>query len=229
ERFDHRLDLAHEAVADNAGTLFAALHHHQAFAGALAPADAEALGQAQAGQRLAAQVDHLVAGLFAELQALDHQIQRQDEVGVAHRHLETVNDRKGQRQVDAEGAALPRHAVDLHGAAQLFDVLPHHVHAHATTGQVGDLLGGGESGGKDQVVDVALGQLDVGGYQTTLDGLGQDALAVQATAVVADLDHHAAGAVVGVQRQGALLRLAGGAALLDGFDAVVHGVAHDVQ
>ena len=67
------------------------------------------------------------------------------------------------------------------------------------------------------------------GDEALLDGLGADALAVDAGAVVGDLDDHAARAVAGGQVDRALGRLAGGDALVGGLEPVIDGVADHVR
>ncbi len=49
----------------------------------------------------------------------------------------------------------------IDASAQFLHLLPHHVHAHAAPGHVGDLVGGGKSGMKDQRENLALGQLGI--------------------------------------------------------------------
>ena len=120
-------------------------------------------------------------------------------------------------------------AGDGHAAAQRGDVALDDVHADAAAGQVGDLVGGGEARLEDEAEDLAVGQRAAGFDQAALDCLGQDLVALQAAAVVADLDDDAAGVVVGVQRDRALRGLAARDAHVRGLDAVVDRVAHQVR
>ena len=113
--------------------------------------------------------------------------------------------------------------------AHRLDVAPHHVHAHAAPGDLGDLLGGGEAGGEDQVVDVVVARLLAVFDQPFVARLGEDGVAVEAAPVVGHLDDDAAALVVGAQPDGAVGRLAGGAARLLALDAVVDGVADHVH
>ena len=45
------------------------------------------------------------------------------------------------------------------GAADLVDIVAHHVHADAAAGDAGDLGGGREAGREDELVDLRLRQL----------------------------------------------------------------------
>jgi hypothetical protein len=44
-------------------------------------------------------------------------------------------------------------------AAQRFDIAPHHVHADAASRYVGYLVGGGQTGMKDEVVNLVVRQV----------------------------------------------------------------------
>ena len=50
-------------------------------------------------------------------------------------------------------------------AAQALHLLPHHIHAHAAAGDIGDLFGGRKAGLKDQREDLGFGELRVGSHQ----------------------------------------------------------------
>ena len=104
--------------------------------------------------------------------------------------------------------AAARLAVHADGAAQGIDLALDHVHAHAASRDIGDLLGGGEAGQEDQREDLALGELGVGGHQAAFPGLRQDGGGVQSGAVVDDGDHHVGPLVRRRQRDGADRRLA---------------------
>ncbi len=81
---------------------------------------------------------------------------------------------------------------------------------------------------EDQVVDFLVGEVGVSRDQVVVDRLLANALAVDAGAVVSQFDDDAARAVLGSQADRALGVLAGGNALLGGFDAMVDGVADHV-
>src|SRR6201986_5513999 len=69
------------------------------------------------------------------------------------------------------------------------------VHADAAPGDVGDHIRSRERGQKDQIVDLVVAEMGAGRAQATALGLGQDLLAVDAAAVVGDLDDDAATAL----------------------------------
>ena len=119
-------------------------------------------------------------------------------------------------------------AVQVDAAAQGLNVAFYHVHADAPAGQVADRIGGGEPGFENQVVDFFVGQGCALGDQAAFDGFVQDFFLVQAAAVVADFDHDAACVVIGVELERAFGRFASGDAHVGGFDAVIHGVAHQM-
>jgi hypothetical protein len=77
---------------------------------------------------------------------------------------------------------------DRDTTAERLDRALDHVHADATAGNVGDLVGGRETGREDQVVDFFVGQVGIGGDQFVVDGLLLDALAVDTGAVVDQFD-----------------------------------------
>ena len=123
------------------------------------------------------------------------------------------------------------HALQVDGAADLLDIGLHHVHADAAAGHGGDHGGGREAGAEDEALHLRLahaGELGLGG-QAVRQHLGADPVERQAAAVVGDLDDDVAAFVVGVQRDVAGLRLAGGAPLGRALQAVVAAVAHHVR
>ena len=113
----------------------------------------------------------------------------------------------------------------MHGLQVALD----HVHAHAPSRNLGDLLRGGEARREDEHVDVRLTQGVVGTYQTLVAGFGQDGVAVEPAAVVSQFDDSAATLVIGGQANGALLGLARSAPLVGWLQPVVHGVADHVH
>ncbi len=80
---------------------------------------------------------------------------------------------------------LPRPRADGDAAAQRLDGAPDHVHADAAPGDVRNWLGGREARQEDQIVDLLVGQGCVGRDQP-FDADGDDAVAVDAAAVVGD-------------------------------------------
>ncbi len=114
---------------------------------------------------------------------------------------------------------------DGDAAAERLDGPFHHVHADAAARDVRDGLSRGEARQEDEVVGLLVGQLAVGRDQPLLDRDGPHARAVDAGAVVRDLDHDPAGAMQGREPDLALLGLAGGPADLGLLQSVVDGVA----
>ena len=108
------------------------------------------------------------------------------------------------------------------------DVALDHIHAHPAAGDVAHLVGGGEAGCEHELphLFIAHARVDV---QAALLGLGQDLLAVEAAAVVVDFHQDAAALVHGAQLDRAAPPLAGRFAQLRGLDAMIHGVAHQMQ
>ncbi len=117
------------------------------------------------------------------------------------------------------------------GAADLVDIIAHHVHADAAAGYAGDRRGGRKAGHEDEFVNLGFRQLlDLGfGGEALRDRLGLDALGVEAAAVVGDLDDDMAAFVIGRQANAPLLGLARFAALRRRFQAVIGRIAHHMR
>ena len=205
---------------------------------ALSPSSLSSAGQARQRQELVAQPQHrgvldaldAMLGLGVHAHQLDHRELRDGEALAARFHDQRRDDGERQRNLDGEAQALALHRVHVDGAADLIDVVAHHVHADAAAGHAGDCPGGREAGREDEFLDLRfrhLVELGLGG-----EALGQrlvaDALDVEAAAVVGDVDDDVAAFVIGGEADGALLRLAGGDALGAALEAVVGGVAHHV-
>ena len=152
------------------------------------------------------------------------------EDGRAHRNLHAVHDGHGQRNLQRGGHALARLAGDGDGAAHVFHVLFHHVHAHAAAGKLRHLRVGGEARRHQEVQDVLVGILHVREGQAVADGLLQHAVVVDALAVVLDFDDDLAAGVAGGEGDFPHRILAGVDPVLGAiFNAVVHGVADNVH
>ena len=128
-----------------------------------------------------------------------------------------------------EACALAQHRIDVDGAADLLDIAAHDVHATPRPDTLVTLLTVEKPGAK-MVVDQRLRHgLDVGlRRETPGDGCGLDPPDVEAASVVGDFDDDVAALMPSGEPQRALLRLAGGAALVRHFDAVVGRVADHV-
>jgi len=113
------------------------------------------------------------------------------------------DNRKRQRNLHTNGAALPGRRLHVDSAANLFDVGLDHVHADAAAGNVGNLLSGGESREENEVVGFAVRQARglVWAQETAFDSLLLDAIAIQSTAIVADFNIDLAALVEGAQQE----------------------------
>ena len=104
----------------------------------------------------------------------------------------------------------PRSLLHLDLAAEALDVAADDVHADAPAGDIRGLLGGREARQEDQLVDLPRpAATSFGPDQAALARFGQDALLVEAGAIIADLDRDVAAAVIGVQIARAMRTLAG--------------------
>ena len=138
------------------------------------------------------------------------------------------NDRQGQRDLDLEMAALAARRGDIDDAANLFDIIAHHIHADTAAGQIGDFRGRGKSWREDKAMDLLLGhrgELFMGG-ETLFERLFTDAGGVQPHAVIGDGDDDMATFMEGLQRDDAFFRLAGLDPVGRHFQAVIGGIAH---
>ena len=93
---------------------------------------------------------------------------------------------------------------NFHRAFQPVQHALHHIQADAASGDFGDLLGGTESRLEDQFQNVAFAEPGrfLRADQFLLDRLGDDAPAVDAAPVVADLYNHLIAVVVGIETDG---------------------------
>ena len=124
----------------------------------------------------------------------------------------------------------PGHALQIDGAADLFDIGLHHVHADAAARHGGNHSGGGETGTEDEALQLHIahtGEFGLGG-QSVLQDLRPNLVERQATAVVRDLDDDMAALMIRVQRDMAGFRFAGGTPFRPALQSVVAAVAHHV-
>src|SRR5277367_5449116 len=166
EALDDDLLLREQIVHEDAGALAVGLDDHQqaVFGASAVGLDAELIAKLDHGQVLFPQPKHLgaphqlVDPLPRHLDGLDDGQQRDDINLLADPHQLSVEDGEGERQANADGAAEAFLGGDLHVAAQIVDISPHHVHADSAAGYVADLVRGGKSGHEYQVVDLLVGQ-----------------------------------------------------------------------
>src|SRR5579863_4558414 len=237
ETLDDDLLLREQVVHQDTGALAVGLdHHQQAVLGASAVGlDAELIAKLDDGQILFAQPKHLgaphqfVDSLPRHLDGLDDGQQRDDVDLLADPHQLPVEDGERERQTNADGAAQAFLGGNLHVAAQVVDVPPHHVHADSAARYVADLVRGGKAGHKYQVVDLLVGQFLIRGDQPAFAGLLQYLGLVETGAVVAHFDDDVAALVKRRKLERARLLLAGGKAPIRDFETVVERVAHQVH
>ena len=129
--------------------------------------------------------------------------------------------------MDAERGALARLGGDADTSADGGGFALDHVHADTATGQAGQACGG-ETGNEDQVGEALVVGVLVGGYQAGFDGVGADAREVEASAVVAELDHHVVAFVGHLEGDLAEFGLAGCAPDFRRLDAVGDRVTDQV-
>ena len=169
-------------------------------------------------------------GLAVHADQFDHGQLRDREALAAGLHDQRRNDGERQRNLDGEVEALARHRLHVDAAADLVDVVAHHVHADAAAGHAGDLLGGREAGREDELLDLGFRHLvELGlGRESIGQRLVPDPFGIEATAVVGHADDDMAALVIGGQPDDAFLRLAGGDPIGPRLQPVIGGVAHHV-
>src|SRR5215470_13240206 len=141
------------------------------------------------------------------------------------------HDGERERDLDAEERPGAAAALDVDEAADALDVGLDDVHADAASRDVGDRGRRRETGQEDEADQLALAHAlgELGGDEAAGDRLGADLLAVDAVAVVGDLDVDLAAGVEGADAERALGGLAGGDPRLGRLDAVVDGVPDEVR
>ena len=123
----------------------------------------------------------------------------------------------------------PCSAADVDGAGERAQARGHHVEADAAAGDLGDHVARGESGQQREARDFGVGGHGVGGQQPALHGAAADVAQIEAAAVVGHLHGDDLATARHGQRDGAGARLAARDAFLGRLEAVVDGVAQDVQ
>ena len=151
-----------------------------------------------------------MAGFGAVFDAfLDH-VERDRKYRFADLDHEAIDDGQCQWQAHRDGGADPFATGDADAAAQRGDVALDDIHADTATGQVGHFSRCRKTGFENQVVNFTIAHFAPGIDQPAFDRLGQNALALEATAVVADGDDDGTGIMAGVQRDATARRLAAG-------------------
>ena len=142
-----------------------------------------------------------------------------------HHHLRHGG---GQRQHQLERRALAAGARRFNAPADGVHIGAHHVHANAPAGQLGDAVGGGKTGGKNQAGELRVVVRRLGIEQASGHGLVAYALQVQASAVVAKFNAHFIAALGDQHCNRAHSVFAGRRARLRQLDAVGHAVAQQM-
>src|SRR5471030_1449344 len=235
---DDHFFLAHQLIDDKADPLRAHRQdHHMALAllfvsgGADQPAFEVEQGQGLIPHDHHFLAVHHVGARQVEVEDLVDVDQREGERLVAQHHHQGWHDRQGQRHLDDDLRALALGRVNVDRTIELADLGLYHVHAHATAGHVGNFGLGREARGEDQVVALGVGQA-VGGvlvHHATLDRDIAQNRRVHAFAVIGDRQQDMVAFLLGRQNHLAIAGLARGFAFFRRFDAVVDGVAHQVD
>ena len=238
-RFDHDLLGMEHAIDHDTKGIAADLGHNNKTLRRVAASDPEQFLEMHERQQLVAQSQHrrvldaldAVLTVVARAHQLDHRELGDCEAFAARLDDQCGDDRERERNLDDEGRARARDRLKIDRAADLVDVVAHHVHADTAAGHVGDLHGGGKSGRKDELVNLRLGHLLDLGLQgeAHLHGPCLDALDVEPAAVIADFDDDVSAFLIGREADGAFLRLAGRQPLHRSVDAVIGAVAHQVR
>jgi len=110
-----------------------------------------------------------------QVHALFHLAQGYDVVVPCYAHEEAFDDDQRQGNGEGDGHAPAGRGTQANLASEAFDVALDHVHAYAAAGEIGSLLGGGESRLEDHGHDpVRIGL--VGAQQLFFDGADADIL-----------------------------------------------------
>src|SRR5665647_1718004 len=207
-RLDHDFFGVEHAVDDDAESLAADLSNDDKSAFDVAGGfTAEQISQSRQRQQLVAQTQHrgildafdAVLTVAARTHKLDHR-ELGDGVAVAT----GFNDQRGdncerERDLDGETQTDAGNRFHVNGAANLVDIVTHHIHADAAAGYAGDFGGGREPRRKYKFMDLRFRQLgDFGlGDEALRNRLGLDALGVEAAAIIGDLNDDVATFVIG--------------------------------
>ncbi len=143
---------------------------------------------------------------------------------------ERRNDGEGERDLEGEDDPLPRPALDVDEAADPFDIGADHIHADAAAGKVGHRRRGREARLEDQGILLRRAQPlgPLGRDQAGGDGAADQLVAVDAAAVVRNLEQYLVAGLARADSKAAAFALAGPPPLGRAFDAVVDRVADDM-
>jgi len=141
-----------------------------------------------------------------------------------------AHDREGERQLELEAGAAAWLGSDTDLAPDLLEELAYDIQAHSPSGNLGDGLGEGESGEKEELEELRLTERlqSAGGGKTALGDAALEPLSINAGAIIADLDEEVSGALPGIHMNEALRVFAVASARFSGLDAVVDRIAKEV-
>ena len=170
----------------------------------------------------------LRSGLYAnQLQQVD----LRDGIALARAgNNQRGNNGQGERNLHAHHHPLSRPGLQVDGAADFFDVGLDHVHAHPAAGDVGHFLRRGEARQENQIHDLVIRQAAslLGRDQALLYRLVADPRLIETGPVVRNLDVDLSSFMKRAQEQPALRIFPGGLPDLGVFDAMIHGIPHQV-
>ncbi len=120
-------------------------------------------------------------------------------------------------------------AIDRDGSFESLDGFTDNVHADASAGDIGQFIRGAETGEKDQRSHFFLGQFLILFDHAAIHGQLSDFCQVQSATVIGDANGNLRALVEGFDLKGRFLRFAGGLTCFGRFNAVIQGVADQVQ
>jgi hypothetical protein len=131
-------------------------------------ADRKHIAQSDVGNQLPTDGHDIAAILPGALRPVQfnvfrHERHGNDELLPPDLNKKPVDDGQRQRQSKGDACALSRFAGDGDRPAQGFDLAPYNVHADASARDIGYLGGSGEARQKDEIEDLLLGKVCVGG------------------------------------------------------------------
>src|SRR5579863_2432976 len=194
---------------------------------------AEYFPQTDIRQRLPAQAqdaDGLVGNLVRrKLDAFADHFEGNDISLVVGDHGKAVDDGQSKRQANGDGRALAFRALNFDIAAQKFDIAPHHIHADAAPREIRDRVRRGETCFENEIEEFLVGDLFPFGQQIEGASLGQNALTVEACAVVRELDQDVSRLVECGESERATWRFSDGVTYPGRFDSMIYGIPDHVK
>src|SRR5204862_722289 len=160
---------------------------------------------------------------------LDDRQQRDDVDAATDPQALGLQDHEGQGQREVKRRPAPALGPDTDRAAERLDVAGHDIHSDPTAGNLGDAVGRRESRPEDEGEQLAVTEDGRGGDQAAGHRLRADAVAVQAPAIVRDLDVDVAALLIRAGLDATDAILARALTLVRRLDPVIDGVANEVR